>query len=127
MPQCTRLRASPRGELVRPGQLVAHLGRYPEAVASDREALERKPRGASAEKNLAPVRELIPEDEEAEEALNRKPDEIQFDKRKKGEKAQMNPEKDQAEVWTRNIQTSPRQLLAHRFGIEAWRGKASKP
>src|SRR5262249_55526851 len=111
------------------GNALAHLGRYPEAVASYGEALKRQPHWASAEKNLALVQLLIPKpgDEEEEEAPNLKPDEIQFDdKGKKGEKGRMMlPEKEQAEMWMRNIQTSPTQLLARKFAIEAARDRAT--
>jgi Ca-activated chloride channel family protein len=113
------------------GNALAHHGRYPAAVSAYQEALKRQPHWASAEKNLALVQKLIPKpgDEEEEEAPNMKPDEIQFDdKGKKGEKGRMMlPEKEQAEVWMRNIQTSPTQLLARKFAIEAARDKASTP
>jgi Ca-activated chloride channel family protein len=113
------------------GNALAHLGRYPAAVAAYQEALKHQPHWAAAEKNLALVQKLIPKpgDEEEEEAPNVKPDEIQFDdKGKKGEKGRMMlPEKEQAEMWMRNIQTTPTQLLTRKFAIEAARAHETKP
>jgi Ca-activated chloride channel family protein len=113
------------------GNAFAQLHRYSAAVTAYQEALKHEPHWAAAEKNLALVQKLVPKpgDEEEEEAPNLKPDDIKFDdKGKKGEKGRMIlPEKEQAEMWMRNIQTSPTQLLARKFAIEAARGQENKP
>ena len=114
------------------GNALAHLGRYPAAIASYEEALKRKPKWAEAEKNLDIVKRLVPkpEDEETDEAPNLKPDEIKFDdKGKKGKKSQMTVSgKETADIWMRNIQVTPTELLAHKFALEeAARAKDGKP
>ena len=110
------------------GNALAQLGKFPAAAASYRQALERRPDWPDAKANLALVQSLIPkpkEDDEEEEAPNLKPDEIQFDdKGKKGKSGQTQIGKRQtAEMWMRNIQTTPADLLARRFAIEAQAGK----
>jgi Ca-activated chloride channel family protein len=105
------------------GNALAKLGRFPAAVASYREALERRPDWPEARANLALVLALIPPKppkEESEEAPNLKPDEITFDdKGKKGKKAAADVRKQTADMWMRNIQTSPHDLLRRKFEIEA--------
>jgi Ca-activated chloride channel family protein len=72
------------------------------------------------------VQKLIPPEkppEEGEEAPNLKPDEIKFDD--KGEKGKTQPfdvKKQTADMWMRNIQTTPRDLLRRKFAIEAQEG-----
>jgi len=70
------------------------------------------------------VQALIPppsKDDQQEEAPNLKPDEIQFDdKGKKGKRGQMQVSRAQtADMWMRNIQTTPAQLLRRKFELEA--------
>jgi Ca-activated chloride channel family protein len=87
--------------------------------------LRERPHWREAEENLALVRSLIPpppkkSDEEQEEAPNLKPDEIKFDKKgKKGKKTLVNAKEEMAEIWMRNIQTSPADFLRRKFAIES--------
>jgi Ca-activated chloride channel family protein len=63
-----------------------------------------------------------PKKEDEEEALdpNQPPDEIKFDERgKKGKAGEMQFAEQTAEIWMRNIQTTPAQLLERKFAIEA--------
>jgi Ca-activated chloride channel homolog len=107
------------------GNALAFLKKYPEAVQAYTEALKRRPRWRDAEDNLALVRSLIPPppkkaDEEQEEAPNLKPDQIKFDEKgKKGRKKLTFSKEEMAEVWMRNIQTSPADFLRRKFAIES--------
>jgi Ca-activated chloride channel family protein len=104
------------------GNALAHLGKYPEAVKSYRKALEGRPGWPEAERNLALVEKLIPpaKKEDYGEATSLGADQIKFDDMgKKGKRGTMQLSAAQtAEMWMRNIQTSPAQLLARKFAIE---------
>jgi Ca-activated chloride channel family protein len=105
------------------GNALARLGRLPAAVASYREALKRRPGWPEAKANLALVLALIPPvppEEESEEGPNLKPDDIKFDEKgKKGKKAVVDVRKQTADMWMRNIQTTPHDLLLRKFALEA--------
>ena len=59
------------------------------------------------------------DDEEAQDP-NEKPDEIKFDEKgKKGKQGEVEVAQQTAEMWMRNIQTTPAQLLRRKFAIEA--------
>jgi Ca-activated chloride channel homolog len=108
------------------GDALAHLGKYPEAVNAFQQALAEKHPWPDAEDNLKLVQSLIPppkKDEGDEEAPDVAPDKIQFDEKgKQGKKtqvqAQIDPAK-MAEIWMRNIQTTPADFLRQRFEIQA--------
>jgi Ca-activated chloride channel family protein len=113
------------------GNALAHLQEFPEAVHAYKQALQRRPDWREAQENMELVRSLIPpkkKDDEEEMAPDEKPDQIQFDEKgKKGKKEQvarleMDPEK-MAEIWMRNIQTSPADFLRRRFAIQAHEGE----
>lgn len=105
---------------------LAHLQKYPEAVAAYEQALSRRHPWADAEENLALVRSLIPPkqaDEQKEQEIppDFKPDDIKFDERgKKGklQRMQVDPAK-MANIWMRNIQTTPADFLRRRFAMQA--------
>jgi Ca-activated chloride channel family protein len=106
------------------GNALAKLGKFPAAVASYREALGRRPDWPEAKANLALVERLIPKekkkDDEEQGDPNEKPDQIKFDdKGKKGKAGQVDVGKQTAEMWMRNIQTTPAQLLQHKFALQA--------
>jgi Ca-activated chloride channel family protein len=110
------------------GNALAKLGKLPEAVASYEEALKRQPDWSEAKANLELVRKLIPpekKDDEQEAAdPNEKPDKVQFDdKGKKGKAGEIDLAQQTAEMWMRNIQTTPAQLLERKFAIEAEKEK----
>ncbi len=111
------------------GNALARLGRFPAAVASYREALRRRPDWPAAKANLALVRRLIPKEkleDESEEGPDLKPDQVQFDdKGKKGKAGPVDLGKQTAEMWMRNIQTTPRDLLQRKFALEAARKKGA--
>ncbi len=105
------------------GNALARLGRFPAAVASYREALKRRPDWPEAKANLALVLKLIPPkppEEESEQAPSLKPDEIKFDnKENTGKKIVVDVKTQTADMWMRNIQTTPHDLLLRKFAIEA--------
>jgi len=106
------------------GNALAKLGKLPEAVAAYQEALKRDPNFTAAKANLDLVRGLIPpkqkdDDQEAQDP-NQKPDQIKFDEKgKKGKQGVIKSGSQNAELWMRNIQTTPAQLLRRKFAIEA--------
>lgn len=106
----------------------AHLGRLDEAAASYGQALKRRPDWPEAKANLAILERLIAakkkEDEEQQpEEPNQAPDQVQFDdKGKQGKEGQVDVAQQTADMWMRNIQVSPTDLLARKFAIEAGGG-----
>jgi Ca-activated chloride channel family protein len=110
------------------GNALAHLGKYPEAVASYKQALEGRPGWPEAERNLALVQKLIPppKKEDYGEATTLGADQIKFDEMgKKGKRGPVKMSAAQtAEMWMRNIQTSPAELLARKFALENARREA---
>jgi Ca-activated chloride channel family protein len=104
------------------GNALARLGKYPQAVRSYEEALKRRPGWVEAKRNLALVRKLIPppKKEDYGEAPDLPPDQIKFDDLgKKGKRGEVQLSAAQtAEMWMRNIQTSPAQLLRRKFALE---------
>jgi Ca-activated chloride channel family protein len=104
------------------GNALARLGRFPAAIASYQEALKRRPGWREAKANLALVQSLIPPKtpEDYGEAPNLKPDQVKFDELgKKGKKGPVDVRQQTAEMWMRNIHTSPHDLLARKFAVEA--------
>jgi Ca-activated chloride channel homolog len=110
------------------GNVLAHIGKYPDAAQAYQQALARRHPWADAQENLAIVEGLIPQaekknkDEEQEIPPNVPPDQYKFDdKEKKGKKAQqlnLDPKK-MADIWMRNIQTTPADFLRRRFALQA--------
>jgi len=109
------------------GNALAHLKKYPEAVAAYEQALSRRHPWLEAQENLELVRSLIPakkpdkQEEEQELPPDMKPDEMKFDEKgKQGQRKQLSidPAK-MADIWMRNIQTSPADFLRRRFAIQA--------
>ena len=110
------------------GDALAHLGKYPEAVAAFQQALVLRPHWKEAEDNLTLVQSLIPKpkadkkDKEQEaEAPDIPPDQTKFDEKgEKGKQAKMNVKPaTMADIWMRNIQTTPADFLRRRFAIQA--------
>lgn len=73
------------------------------------------------------MQKLIPaekKDDESEEGPDLKPDEITFDEKgKRGKRGEVELGQQTAEMWMRNIQTTPAQLLARKFAIEVQEAK----
>jgi len=110
------------------GNCLAHLGKFPDAVRAYEQALQRRPQWNEAQENLALVRALVPppkKNDDQQQVVPPNPergDTEQEDKGRKGkevtQQAQMDPEK-MADIWMRNIQTSPADFLRRRFAIQA--------
>jgi Ca-activated chloride channel family protein len=106
------------------GNALAHLGKLPQAVASFQQALKKRPGWPEAEANLKLLQDAVAaekKDKEQEQAdPNQKPDSVQFDdKGKQGKPGEVEIARQTADMWMRNIQTTPTDLLARRFSIEA--------
>jgi Ca-activated chloride channel family protein len=107
------------------GNALAHLKRFPEAVRAYEQALQRKPGWHDAEDNLSLVRSLIPpQKKEDQEAAAPNPEKgetelEQKDSTKKGTKRLSMNSEQMADIWMRNIQTSPADFLRRRFAIQA--------
>jgi Ca-activated chloride channel homolog len=106
------------------GNALAHLGKMPQAVASYQQALKKRPDWPEAEANLKLLQDVIAatkkdDDQESNERAD-KPNQIVFDdKGKKGKRGLVDVGQQTAEMWMRNIQVTPTDLLARRFSIEA--------
>jgi Ca-activated chloride channel family protein len=111
------------------GNALAHLQKYPEAVKAYKEALKQRHDWREAQDNLRLLQALIPPEppkpDQQEEAPSLKPDQVKFDKKgKKGKKARVGLTPEQvADVWMRNIQTSPADFLRRKFAIEDATGR----
>jgi Ca-activated chloride channel homolog len=108
------------------GNALACLKRFPEAAHAYEQALQRKPGWPETEDNLALVRSLIPppkkEDENQEAAPSPEKGESEMEKKgdsKKGTKRVAVSSEQMADIWMRNIQTSPAEYLRRRFAIQA--------
>ena len=111
------------------GNCLAHLGKYPEAIQAYQQALARRHPWQDAQENLALVESLIPKardedkNQQQEEAPNLPPDQVKFDdKSQNGKKIQIKMKLDptkMADIWMRNIQTSPADFLRRRFATQA--------
>jgi len=106
------------------GNTLAHLDRLDDAAESYREALKSRPGWPEAKANLALVEKIIADRKDAEKEQEQgpkiKPDSVQFDdKGSKGEAGKVDLAQQTAEMWMRNIQVTPTDLLARKFAIEA--------
>jgi Ca-activated chloride channel homolog len=110
------------------GDALAQLGKYLEAVEAYRQALARRHPWREAEENLALVQALVPKANDKDKGKEQQvspdlpPDQVKFDEKgKKGEKTRvqnLDPRK-MADIWMRNIQTTPADFLRRRFAIQA--------
>jgi Ca-activated chloride channel family protein len=106
------------------GNALAHLQRYAEAVAAYDQALAARPAWAEALGNRALVAALIPDDEDADEALDDEGDADAPDpagEKRKGRKPVRRRVLGEAEItrlWLDRIQLSPAGFLKRRFAQE---------
>lgn len=106
------------------GNALAHMDRLDDAAASFTEAVKLRPGWPEAEANLALIQKLIvqrkKDEEDQEEGPNLKPDQIQVDEKgSKGKAGEVDLAQQTADMWMRNIQITPTDLLARKFAIEA--------
>jgi Ca-activated chloride channel family protein len=112
------------------GNCYARMESLPAAAAGYREALRLRPDFMEAEENLRLVESLIEQTKEPEKEPeeggepNLAPDEVQFDEKgKKGKEGEVDKalfsEEQKAEMWMRNIQTSPADFLRFKFHVQA--------
>lgn len=107
------------------GNCYARLHHYPEAIKAYDLALKGQPDFPQATANRALVQSLIPKEQqqdESEEGTELKPDDIKWDnKRNKGKETQLTAQqaaKMDADMWMRNLRTSPADFLRQKFRIQ---------
>ena len=107
------------------GNALMHLDKAEEAIAAYQQSLKRRPDWPEAKRNLAIAEKRKADqdkkDQDAQqEQAGMDPDQIQFDEKgKKGKEGTVQGAPQTAEMWMRNIQVSPADLLARKFAIEA--------
>ncbi len=104
------------------GNALLHLGSFEDGITAYKKALEKRVGWADAEANLALARRLLKQQQDNEEPdqPNEKPDSVQFDdKGKKGKAGTVQAAAETSDMWIKNIQASPADLMARKFAIEA--------
>ncbi|MFP3546493.1 VWA domain-containing protein [Rhizobium sp. SIMBA_035] len=105
------------------GNALLHLGKLEEAVAAYGKALEKRPNWPEADADLAIARRLLKlkQDEQADQPQDpsEKPDSVQFDdKGKQGKAGTVAVAEQTSEMWMKNIEVSPADLMARKFAME---------
>jgi Ca-activated chloride channel family protein len=119
------------------GNAYAHKKNYEQAVKSYDTALKLSPDYHEARINRDMVQALIEKKKKEEDEQEQQgdpsfePDEIKFDEKgKKGKKGEVEQskftEEQIAEMWMRNIRTSPADFLKMKFAIQTENGKTEK-
>ncbi len=108
------------------GNALLHLSKFDEAVVAYHKALATRKGWPDAQANLAIAEQLSKAKKEKEDDQpqdpNQKADSVQFDdKGKQGKQGQMNIAEQTSEMWMKNINASPTDLMARKFAIEAGR------
>ena len=106
------------------GNALLHLEDFESGVQAYQKALEKRKNWPEAQANLALAKLLLKQQQDNEEPdqPNEKPDEIRFDdKGKNGKAGKVDVEQQTSEMWMKNIQASPADLMARKFAIEAER------
>jgi Ca-activated chloride channel family protein len=102
------------------GNALMHLSKLEEAAGAYKKALEKRKDWAAAQANLAVAEKLIALKKEEEQEPNERPDSVQFDdKGKQGKRGEIAIAEQTSEMWMKNIQVSPTDLMARKFAIEA--------
>lgn len=122
------------------GNCYAHLGAYPAALESYQESLNLRSDFPEAQANLDLMAALIEQEKEPDQAEEQgaageptfQADEVQFDEKgKSGTRGEVDEalltDEQLAEMWMRNIQTSPADFLRLKFRIETTRVPEESP
>jgi Ca-activated chloride channel family protein len=110
------------------GNAFLHLLRFEEAVAAFKKALERRKDWPDAQANLVIAERLLKakkdEEQEQPQEPNERPDSVQFDdKGKQGKEGQISIAEQTSEMWMKNLQVSPADLMARKFSLETQKRK----
>jgi len=119
------------------GNAYAHSKNYEEAVRNYKISIRLKPDHKEALANMELIQSLIEKKKKEEDEQEQQgdpsfePDEIKFDEKgKKGKKGEieqsMFTEEQIAEMWMRNIRTSPADFLKMKFAIQTENGEREK-
>ncbi|TBY08167.1 VWA domain-containing protein [Rhizobium laguerreae] len=108
------------------GNALLQLSKFAEAVVVYRKSLATRKGWPEAQANLAIAEQLLKAEEEKDDEQpqdpNQKADSIQFDdKGKQGKQGQMSIAEQTSEMWMKNINVSPADLMARKFALEAAR------
>jgi Ca-activated chloride channel family protein len=104
---------------------LLHLGKFEEAVTAYQKAIEKRKDWPEAQADLIIAERLLKEQQDKEQEQqqqdpNLKPDSVQFDdKGKQGKEGQVSIAEQTSEMWMKNIQASPADLMARKFALEA--------
>lgn len=106
------------------GNAFFHLGDLEEAVSAYQKALEKRKDWSDAQGNLTIAQRLLKiqkdKEQEQQQDPNEKPDSVQLDnKAEKGKAGEVQVVEQTSEMWMKNIQVSPADLMARKFAIEA--------
>ncbi len=106
------------------GNSLLFLSKFEEAADAYRKALEKRKDWPEATANLAIAENLLAaqkkDEQDQAQDPNQKPDEVKFDdKGKKGKSGQVDVAEQTSEMWMKNLQVSPADLMARKFAIEA--------
>lgn len=108
------------------GNALLHIGNFEDGVTVYEKALNSRKDWPEAEANLALAKRLLKQqqDDEEPDQPNEKPDSVQFDdKGKKGKAGTIDLAEETSDMWVKNIQASPADLMARKFAIEAGEAK----
>ncbi|MBB3315671.1 Ca-activated chloride channel family protein [Rhizobium sp. BK181] len=105
------------------GNSLLFLSKFEEAVTAYKKSLDKRKEWPEAKANLAIAENLLAtqkdEEQEQQQDPNQKPDEVKFDdKGKKGKAGQVDVAEQTSEMWMKNLQVSPADLMARKFAIE---------
>ena len=100
-----------------------HLGKLEDAVEAYHKALEKRPNWPEATDDLAVASRLLKqqkdEQDEQQQDPNERPDSVQFDdKGKQGKAGEISVAEQTSEMWMKNIDVSPTDLMTRKFAIE---------
>lgn len=103
---------------------LLHLMKFEEAIAAYKYALQMREDWPDAQFNLGVAEKLLAaqksQEEEQQQEPNQSPDQIQFDQKgKQGKAGEIDVAEQTSELWMKNIQVSPADLMARKFSIEA--------
>ncbi|KAA0969080.1 VWA domain-containing protein [Aureimonas fodinaquatilis] len=105
------------------GDALLRAGRFDDSVSAFETALAGRQNWPEAEANLALAKRLLQQqqdDEDQPSDPNEKPDNVQFDdKGKQGKAGTVDMAEQTTDMWMKNIEVSPADLMARKFAIEA--------
>ncbi|MBY5425148.1 MULTISPECIES: VWA domain-containing protein [Rhizobium] len=108
------------------GNALLQLSKFEQAVAAYEKALDKRSEWPDAKANLTIAQQLLKQQKEKQEEQpeqpSEDPDSVQFDEKgKEGKEGQIDIAEQTSEMWMKNINVSPADLMARKFSLEARR------